>query len=80
MNDTDIARVGFVPIARPTVTRVKHMPQPTAPHSMRGLRPKRSIKSDAQDPQNIREMKSTPERMSASLGLKPKDSVRMTGK
>ena len=68
-----MASDGLVLMARPTVTSVKHVPQPKAPKSMRGLRPKRSIRSDIMEPKNIREMKSTPERIKASLGLNPKD-------
>jgi len=80
MKDTDIASEGLESMARPTVTSVKHTPQPRAPKSMSGLRPKRSMRSDMMDPKNIKEMKSTPERIKASLGLKPNDWVRMTGK
>ena len=68
-----MASEALVLIARPTVTSVKHIQQPMAPKSMSGLRPKRSIRSDMIEPKNMREMKSTPERIKASLGLKPKD-------
>jgi len=61
-------------------TMLKHVPHPIAPNSIRGLRPNLSINSIIKEPQNINEMKSTPERINASLGLNPKELVRMTGK
>lgn len=80
MKATDIAREGLVPMANPTVTNVKQVPQPMAPKRSKGFRPYRSMRRVIIEPQNIKEIKSTPERIKANLGLKPNEFVRMTGK
>jgi hypothetical protein len=80
MNDTDMASVGFVPIASPIVVIVKQMPQPIDPKSISGLRPKRSMSRVIIEPQNIKDRKSTPARIRASRGLKSNELTRITGK
>lgn len=80
MNATDIANVALVPMASPMVTMVKHVPQPIEPKSISGLRPNLSMRRVIKEPQHISEMKSTPDRIRASLGLNPNELVRMTGK